>query len=538
MPRRDAGGRRGLAAGRTPISGFKPQMEGLETHEFLAFFEGVEYGSWITGRNFASGALIESFPYAIEWILRNLLAIQTAEINTTSFDTADTILGTDWKIIGSIIDLRSARDHIENILSQCKCRLFRDEDGKYAISVNQGTYPELLSNGILETLDAGADTFEDWTDNGGGDIDDETTIVKSGNHSAKLTKTAGGNAWLTQDITVVASTDYVLSFDSRGDGSDAGAYRIYDNDAPGDIVAQTTTGNTSTSWEKFVKKFTTPVGCTSVKIYLISNPSTQDAVAYFDNISVKKAPVTDYDDYKFDKDDNIFNLKVRRTLLDGITNNVRVKYQKNAANGNYLSETWISCKKEHSGSLLNEALDDSETAIDVDDGTDFNTTTRKNILFDDEMGIVTGIAANTLTVTRGAYGSKARAHDDDTIVYVVLVDSSDADSDREWQAIETVYKYRSFRERAVEADFIADDAVAINLRNHIFDYYYKPRWIVEFETGLNASDLKITSIIEFDDTVMDDWLKLGGESWINVKFEVTSLQRVDTMRYRVRAIEI
>lgn len=538
MPSREIGRRRGLAGGITPLSGFKPQMEGLETHEFLAFFEGVEYGSWITGRNFASGALIESFPYAIEWILRNLLVVQTAEINTASFDMADTILGTDWLIIGSIVDLRSARDHIENILSQCKCRMFRDEGGKYAISVNQATNPELLSNGILETLDPGADTFDGWADNGGGDIDDETTIVKTGNHSAKLTKTVGGNSWLTQDITTEAEIDYVFTVDNRGDGTDAGAYRIYDNDNAADIVAQTSTNVLAASWEKFVKKFTTPAGCTSVKIYLISNPSTQDAITYFDNASVKKAPITDYDDYKFDKDDNIFNLKVRRTPLDSITNNVRVKYQKNSASGNYISETWISCKKEHSGSLLNEALDDSETAIDVDDGTDFNTTTRKNILFDDEVGIVTGIAANTLTVTRGAYGSKARAHDDDTIIYVVLVDSSDADSDREWQAIETVYKYRSFREQAIEADFIADSAVAINLRNHIFDYYRRPRWIIEFETGLNASDLKITSLIEFDDTVMDDWLKLGGESWLNVKFEVTGLQRIDTMTYRVRAVEI
>lgn len=546
MPRRDFPYRRGLGGEKVP-SGFKRPVEGLETQEFLALFEGVEYGSWITGRNFASGDLIESFPYAIEWILRNLLTVQTAEINTASFDTADTALLTDWLITGSIMDLRMARDHIENLLLQCKCRLFRDEDGKYAISVNQGTYPEIYSNPSFESLD-GANDFSDYAEiaNGASTIIAETTIVHSGGISLKVTEGAGGapqNAVTYQGdpatvLTVIAETNYIWTFYSRGDGTNAGKYRIYDVSNAGDIVAESHLTNTSTSWVKESFPFTTPAGCTSVRLYQTSKAGTAGAIAYFDDNSLKKAPVSAYDDYKFDKDDNIFNLKIDRTPLGTITNNVRVKYQKNSANGSYGPETWISCSKEHSGSLLNEDLDDSETAIDVDDGTDFNTTTRKNVLVDDEMMIVTGVAANTLTVTRGAYKSTPRTHDDDTIVYVVLVDSSDADTVREEQAIEVAYKYRSFREQAIEADMIGDDATAINLRNHIFDYYRRPRWIVEFETGLNASDLKISSIIEFDDTAMNDWLKLGGESWLNIKFEIIVIRRIDEMTYKIKAIEI
>jgi len=85
---------------------------------------------------------------------------------------------------------------------------------------------------------------------------------------------------------------------------------------------------------------------------------------------------------------------------------------------------------------------------------------------------------------------------------------------------------------------IVAQATAINLRNHLFDYYRVPHWIVEFETGLNASDLKITNIIDFDDTVMDAWLKLGGASWSGKKFEVVNIKRIGAMKYKIKAVEL
>lgn len=58
---------------------------------------------------------------------------------------------------------------------------------------------------------------------------------------------------------------------------------------------------------------------------------------------------------------------------------------------------------------LNEALDASETAVDVDAGTEF--ITGDIISVDDERMIVTGIAANTITVIRGVQGTTAATHD-------------------------------------------------------------------------------------------------------------------------------
>lgn len=60
----------------------------------------------------------------------------------------------------------------------------------------------------------------------------------------------------------------------------------------------------------------------------------------------------------------------------------------------------------------NEAIDASETGIDVDDGSMFRAG--EIILIDDEYMEVSSIAANTLTVVRASLGSTAATHDDDT----------------------------------------------------------------------------------------------------------------------------
>ena len=78
----------------------------------------------------------------------------------------------------------------------------------------------------------------------------------------------------------------------------------------------------------------------------------------------------------------------------------------------YLNDT-IS----NSTSLAAEAIDISETAIDVDDGGDF--TAGDVLLIDAELMYVCDISSNTLTVTR-AYGTSiAATHADDTIIWKV-----------------------------------------------------------------------------------------------------------------------
>jgi len=81
---------------------------------------------------------------------------------------------------------------------------------------------------------------------------------------------------------------------------------------------------------------------------------------------------------------------------------------------------------------LNEALDNSETAVDVDDETGI-TTANDVILVDEELMIVTATTDdNTLTVTRGHSGTTAVAHDDNTIVRLAVGNASSTDDFTGW----------------------------------------------------------------------------------------------------------
>ena len=68
----------------------------------------------------------------------------------------------------------------------------------------------------------------------------------------------------------------------------------------------------------------------------------------------------------------------------------------------------------NSTSLLNEALDNSETGINVDDGTDFEVG--QNIKVDSEEMTITDISSNTLTVIRSVNGTSAATHNDNAQV--------------------------------------------------------------------------------------------------------------------------
>jgi hypothetical protein len=93
---------------------------------------------------------------------------------------------------------------------------------------------------------------------------------------------------------------------------------------------------------------------------------------------------------------------------------IRVALSKNTADGanvgficelrqNYIDERVFLRR-----AALNEALDDSETGVDVVDSALFASTDR--IRIDSEWMLITSIGASTLTVTRAVLGSTAAAH--------------------------------------------------------------------------------------------------------------------------------
>lgn len=68
---------------------------------------------------------------------------------------------------------------------------------------------------------------------------------------------------------------------------------------------------------------------------------------------------------------------------------------------------------------LNGALNNSTTAVIVDDSAfvDFQQGRRVRVLrVDDELMNVVSVSGNTITVTRGAFGTSATSHDDNAAV--------------------------------------------------------------------------------------------------------------------------
>lgn len=91
--------------------------------------------------------------------------------------------------------------------------------------------------------------------------------------AARMVSTGANSVY--QTITVSASTQYTLSFYAKNNGGSRAAYRVYDNTGSADIVGITSYFSliNSSTYTRITVTFTTPVGCTSVLVYLNSDGS-------------------------------------------------------------------------------------------------------------------------------------------------------------------------------------------------------------------------------------------------------------------------
>ena len=120
--------------------------------------------------------------------------------------------------------------------------------------------------------------------------------------------------------------------------------------------------------------------------------------------------------------------------------------------------------------LLNEALDDSETGIDVDDGTVF--TAGDYIKIDSEIMKIVSISTNTLTVLREVMDSTAATHNDDTQIYwnnfLPIAFSDETYEDRFYHGVIT--NKPSIRE---SIDLTKGTSKSSNISLNIPDFVYK-----------------------------------------------------------------
>jgi len=158
---------------------------------------------------------------------------------------------------------------------------------------------DLVENGGFETAGAGgADVWDVWTESvGTGAIADEGTLVHGGSHAAKLT--AGStkntvvrpsnvstiNTFAPATIAVIPGTACTFTFWTRGDGTNAGRYSIYDVNAAGYIRSTVTTGVAGTDYAQVTYSFTVPAGCFSVQVTLWC-PNVEGGISYFDDVAL------------------------------------------------------------------------------------------------------------------------------------------------------------------------------------------------------------------------------------------------------------
>jgi len=149
---------------------------------------------------------------------------------------------------------------------------------------------EIIENGGFETAGAGgADAFANWVEFlGDGAIARTTTAGEfyAGVAAAKLTAGATANTQLYESRTVVPGQKYRYAFYTRGDGTYAGRYAIYDNTNSAYIVNITATGIIGTSYQRKFVDFTAPAGCIAV-LCSVRPPATNTGIAYFDNVSLR-----------------------------------------------------------------------------------------------------------------------------------------------------------------------------------------------------------------------------------------------------------
>lgn len=145
---------------------------------------------------------------------------------------------------------------------------------------------EMLLNTGFETAGAGT-VFDGWSQSlTGGTITLDTGVYASGAASAKLTRSGAASPYVYRTVTVVPGEQYRLRMAARGDGTNAGNYRVRDVTNAIDIKASTSTGITGTTFQIVTYDFIAPTGCTSVRVFFIAPAAAGSA--WFDEVSLQR----------------------------------------------------------------------------------------------------------------------------------------------------------------------------------------------------------------------------------------------------------
>lgn len=151
-----------------------------------------------------------------------------------------------------------------------------------------GTLTNTILNPDFTILGGGgADVFANWTESvGSGTIVADGTIFHGERYSCRLTGSIGNNTYIAGDLGVsTPGYGLIITFWSRGNGTTAGRWAIYDNAHGNYLVDITSTGNVTTTWYQYQAEVVLPSGWTggSLRFYC---PGTGTGSAWFDDVFV------------------------------------------------------------------------------------------------------------------------------------------------------------------------------------------------------------------------------------------------------------
>jgi len=151
------------------------------------------------------------------------------------------------------------------------------------LDYTDSTCPKLLLEPQRTNLVTWSEAFDNanWSATGL-TVTANSAVSPDGTQNAEeVNITVSSGHFLWQGCSVVAGTSYVFSFYvKRGTAVDI-KYRVYDETNANDIIPPTSYYNeTSSNWTRITLSFTAPTGCSTARVYLLSD-SVSTGTVYF-----------------------------------------------------------------------------------------------------------------------------------------------------------------------------------------------------------------------------------------------------------------
>ncbi len=149
-----------------------------------------------------------------------------------------------------------------------------------------------LNPGFETAGGGGADVFANWTEYASnGTIIRDGTTPHGGSYSAKLTQGSALSTYIEQTIVLSPYYGYTVEFWTRGDGTNAGLYCVWDSVHGDFAVPWTSTGVTGTTWTLVKFNFVADAGSNSHN-FAFRSANVTGAIASFDDVLIVADKIT------------------------------------------------------------------------------------------------------------------------------------------------------------------------------------------------------------------------------------------------------